>query len=237
MNLDYAFMFSIIPVVAKALPVTLGLTFLSLFFALLLALLSGIILIRKVFILNKVVLFFNTFLKGVPLLVQLLFCYYAIPYLMEMADGFMGWHYDPRNPSYFAFAVVAFSFNYGAYITDLLLSSYRAVGRGQLEASYAVGMTSWQGMIHIVVPQAFAISLPGLGNYFMWLLKATSLASVVNVFEMLSVAKASTAENYAILEGYLVAAGIYWIVCIAAEKIIKKSSREMNRYQKKVLAA
>ncbi|MBB5219940.1 L-cystine transport system permease protein [Treponema rectale] len=229
MNLDYGFMVSIIPVVVKALPVTLELTVISLLLASVIALVFGTVLIRKVFILNKLVLFFNTFLKGVPLIVQLLFCYYAIPYVLEKADGIFGWHYDPRAPSYFAFAVVAFAFNYGAYLTDVVVSSYGAVDKGQYEAACAVGMTPFQAMIHIVVPQALVISLPNLGNYFMWLLKATSLASVVNVFEMLSVAKASTAENYAILEGYLVAAGVYWIVCFFAEKLISKLNVRMKR--------
>ncbi|MBE6354920.1 amino acid ABC transporter permease [Treponema sp.] len=229
MNLDYGFMVSIIPVVVKALPVTLEFTVISLLFASVIALVFGTVLIRKVFILNKLVLFFNTFLKGVPLIVQLLFCYYAIPYVLEKADGIFGWHYDPRAPSYFAFAVVAFAFNYGAYLTDVVVSSYGAVDKGQYEAACAVGMTPFQAMIHIVVPQALVISLPNLGNYFMWLLKATSLASVVNVFEMLSVAKASTAENYAILEGYLVAAGVYWIVCFFAEKLISKLNVRMKR--------
>jgi L-cystine transport system permease protein len=71
----------------------------------------------------------------------------------------------------------------------------------------------------------------------MWLLKATSLASVVNVFELLSVARASTAVNYAILEGYLVAAGIYWAVCIIAEKLLAYLNKKMNRYQKQLFAA
>ena len=62
----------------------------------------------------------------------------------------------------------------------------------------------------------------------MWLLKATSLASIVNVFEMLSVAKASTAENYAILEGYIVAAGLYWIVCVIAERLLKLLSKKTD---------
>lgn len=78
-----------------------------------------------------------------------------------------------------------------------------------------------------MIPRPVVISLPNLSNYFMWLLKATSLASVVNVFELLATARASTAVNYAILEGYLVAAGIYWLVCIIAEQILKRINKKM----------
>jgi L-cystine transport system permease protein len=230
-------MISDIPVVLKALPVTLELTFVSLFFALLIAVLCGICILKNIPVLKQAVYILNTVIKGIPLVVQLLFCYYALPYLLRCFDGVFGYQYDPKHPSYFAFAVVAFAFNYGAYLTDVVVSSYRAVDRGQLEAAHSVGMSTFQGMIRIVIPQVVVISLPNMSNYFMWLLKATSLASVVNVFELLSVARASTAVNYAILEGYLVAAGIYWAVCIIAEKLLAYLNKKMNRYQKQLFAA
>ena len=216
MNLNVKFMISDIPTVLGALPVTLKLTFASLFFAILLAVLFGICILKKIPVLRQLVIGFNTFIKGVPLIVQLLFCYYALPYVLR--------------------AFVAFAFNYGAYMTDVVVSSYKAVDKGQLEAAYSVGMSTFQAMWKIVIPQAVVISLPNLSNYFMWLLKATSLASVVNVFELLATARASTAVNYAILEGYLVAAGIYWLVCIIAEQILKRINKKMNRYQKTVSA-
>lgn len=234
MNLNVEFMIADIPTVLGALPITLALTFASLFFAILLAVLFGICLLRRIPVLWQAVVAFNTFIKGVPLIVQLLLCYYAIPYLLRACNGFMGYEYDPKHPSYFAFAVVAFAFNYGAYLTDVVVSSYLAVDKGQLEAAYSVGMSTAQAMRRIVIPQAVVISLPNLSNYFMWLLKATSLASVVNVFELLSTARASTAVNYAILEGYLVAAGIYWVVCIAAERLLHYINKRMNRYQKQL---
>ena len=237
MNLNYAFMWQDIPTVLKGLPVTLELTFISLFFAICIAVLFGIVILRNVPVLKQLVVAFNTFIKGIPLVVQLLFCYYAIPYVLKACNGFMGYMYDPKHPNYFAFAVVAFAFNYGAYMTDVVLSSYRAVDPVQLEAAYSIGMTKFQAMTRIVIPQAAVISIPNMSNYFMWLLKATSLASVVNVFELLSVARASTAVNYAILEGYLVAAGIYWVVCIAAERSLRYLNKKVNRYQKQLTAA
>lgn len=237
MNLNYKFMISDIPVVLKALPVTLALTFVSLFFALVIAVLFGICILKNIPVLKQLVVILNTFIKGIPLIVQLLFCYYALPYVLRLFDGIGGYQYAPRHPSYFAFAVVAFAFNYGAYLTDVVVSSYRAVDKGQLEAAYSVGMSTAQGLMRIVIPQAVVISLPNMSNYFMWLLKATSLASVVNVFELLSTARASTAVNYAILEGYLVAAGIYWIVCIVAERGLNYLNKKMNRYQKQLFVA
>ena len=76
------------------------------------------------------------------------------PYVLRAFDGVLGYTYDPKHPSYFGFAVVAFAFNYGAYMTDVVVSSYRAVDKGQLEAAYSVGMSTFQAMWRIVIPQA-----------------------------------------------------------------------------------
>ena len=231
MSLNYAFMVQDIPVVLAALPRTLGFALCAYMGAILLAFLAGICILRNIPLLKQLVIALNTLLKCVPLMVQLLLCFYAIPYLLQGLDGFLGYAYNPKNPSYFAFALVAFAFNYGAYMTDVVLSSYRAVDKGQLEAAYSVGMSAWQGLAHIVLPQALVIAIPNLTNYFIWLFKASSLASLVNVFELLATARMSTANNYAILEGYIVAAGIYWLVCVLAEKGFALLDKKMNEFR------
>lgn len=229
MHLNYSFMLQDIPVVLKALIVTLKLTFVSYIGAILIGLIFGAVLLKGWKWLQVFTIGITTVIKGIPLVIQLLFCYYAIPYILKFVESIVPWYYyNQKNPAYFAFAAIAFSINYGAYMTDVVVSSFKAVNANQMEAAYAVGMSYTQGLLYIVGPQAFLVAIPGLGNYFMWLLKATSLASIVNVFEMLSVARASTAENYAILEGYIVAAAIYWIVCIIFERLLKALNAKID---------
>lgn len=213
-------MISDIPTVLSGLWVTLGLTAVSYLGAILIGILFGLILLKKVPVLYQIVLVVNTVLKGLPLILQLLFCYYAIPQICKTLAATFAFEYDPRNQNYFLFAAIALAANFGAYMTDLVVSSYKAIDKGQTEAALAAGMSKLQGILYVVGPQALVIALPGLSNYFMWLLKATCLASAVNVFEMTSIARASTAVNYAILEGYLVAAGVYWIVCVVVERLL-----------------
>jgi ABC-type amino acid transport system, permease component len=237
MNLDYKFMISDFPIVLRALPVTLALTLWSMLFAVAVAVLFGAIILRNVPILKQIVIATNSFLKGIPLIVQLLFCYYAIPYLLSNLDGFLFIKFDPRNVPYFGAAVTAFAFNFGAYMTDVVVSSVKAVDKGQLEACYSVGMTKFQGMMKIVIPQAAVISIPNMANYFIWLLKATSIASVVNVVEMLTTARISASDGYQYMEAYLVAAAIYWIVCIVMERLIKRLDVRVGNYNKKLTVA
>ncbi|MCR4587437.1 MAG: amino acid ABC transporter permease [Lachnospiraceae bacterium] len=229
MHLNYGFILEDFPVVLKALRVTFALTLISYLGAFLIACLMGSVILHKTKILYPILVGFNTIVKGIPLILQLLFCYYGIPQVIKAISETTGLiTYDPKNLSYFGFAAVAFSVNYGAYMTDVVVSSFKAVDHGQREAAASIGMTTAQGILYITGPQALAIAIPGLSNYFMWLLKATSLASITNVFEMLAVARASTADNYAILEGYIVAAIIYWGVCLIAESLLKKLNQLVN---------
>jgi L-cystine transport system permease protein len=236
MNLDYQFMVSDFPTVLAALPSTLLLTLYSLIGALIVAVLAGVIEIARIRVLSIVVMAITTFIKGIPLVVQLLFSYYAVPFVAKACDGFLGYSFDPRNVPYFPAAVLALALNFGAYMSDVVVSSYGAVEVGQIEAAKAVGMTQVQTIRRIVLPQMVVISLPNLTNYLVWLLKGTSLASLVNVVEMLTTAKLSAADGYQYLEAYIDAAIIYWAVCAAIEFVSGRFSRRVGGYLQKTAA-
>lgn len=217
MDLDYDFMIADFPTVLAGLPKTLVLTFWSTLFALLLALLLGCVILSNTPVLKQLVIAVNTFIKGVPLAVQLLFCYYAVPFVAKWLGSIGIYDFNPRHIPYFPAAVAAIACNFGAYITDVVVSSVKAVDHGQIESAQSVGMTGLQTALHVVIPQAVVISLPSMTNYFIWLLKGTSLASLINVTEMLITAQISAADGYQYLEAYIDAALIYWVVCAAIE--------------------
>lgn len=217
MDLDYDFMIADFPTVLAGLPKTLVLTFWSTLFALLLALLLGCVILSNTPVLKQLVIAVNTFIKGVPLAVQLLFCYYAVPFVAKWLGSIGIYDFNPRHIPYFPAAVTAIACNFGAYITDVVVSSVKAVDHGQIESAQSVGMTGLQTALHVVIPQAVVISLPSMTNYFIWLLKGTSLASLINVTEMLITAQISAADGYQYLEAYIDAALIYWVVCAAIE--------------------
>lgn len=193
MDLDYDFMIADFPTVLAGLPKTLVLTFWSTLFALLLALLLGCVILSNTPVLKQLVIVVNTFIKGVPLAVQLLFCYYAVPFVAKWLGSIGIYDFNPRHIPYFPAAVAAIACNFGAYITDVVVSSVKAVDHGQIESAQSVGMTGLQTALHVVIPQAVVISLPSMTNYFIWLLKGTSLASLINVTEMLVTAQISAA--------------------------------------------
>lgn len=234
MTLDYDFMIADLPTVLSGLPITLKLTVWSMLFALLIALVFGGLILTNTPVLKQLVVAVNTFIKGVPLVVQLLFCYYAVPYVAAWVDTIIHYGYDPRHVPYFPAAVFALACNFGAYMTDVVVSSYKAVDRGQFEAGEAIGMSSRQIILHFILPQAAVISLPSLTNYFLWLLKGTSLASIVNVMEMLSTAEISAADGYQYLEAYIDAAIIYWIVCAGIEFIMGRVMKRIAFFRQEI---
>lgn len=218
MVFDFEFAIKIIKPVLACLPVTLALTFWSIVFSLIMAVIFGGIILKDIPVLKQLVQGLTSFIKGVPLVVQMYFCYYALPYMLKNFDGILFFHFDLRDLPLFQFAVVAFTLNYGAYITDIVVSSMRGVEHGQTEACYAVGMKKLQTLMRVVIPQAIVISIPNMSNMFTALLKSTSMVFLINIMDILGKARQLAGEAYTYLEAYVVSALIYWVIFIIVDK-------------------
>jgi L-cystine transport system permease protein len=92
-------------------------------------------------------------------------------------------------------------------------------------------MTRWQGLRRIVLPQAFVVALPSLGNTVIGLLKDTSLAFLISVVELMGEAKIQAARGLQLFEVYVVVALIYWGVCVAIERLVAALERRVRRHE------
>ena len=135
--------------------------------------------------------------RGTPVLFQLIFVFNVLPSFGFVLSGF-------------ACAVLALSLNEGAYMAEIMRSGIRSVGRGQRQAARALGLTEWQSMRRVVLPQALRIVVPPIGNQFIGMLKLSALVSVIAVEELLLVANQTASSNFRYLEA-LSAAGIYYL--------------------------
>ena len=140
--------------------------------------------------------------RGVPLLVQLLFIYYLLPRI-----GL------PNLPPVGA-AVIGLSLAAGAYIAEIFRGGFLAIPPGQMEAADVLGLSPWQTLIRIKVPQAIRLTLPALINEMILLIKASSLVSVVGLADLTRVAQNLAASNYLFLQTYLVLALFYCAINI-----------------------
>lgn len=218
------------PDVLKGVPVTLTIAIISMIFGLIFGLLIALCRIYKVPVLNGLSKFYVSFIRGTPLIVQLYVFFYGVPVLFGYINDTFHTSLNADNISPLVYALIAYTINTAAYQAEILRSAIIATGANQMEAAHAVGMTTAQGLRRIILPQAFLIALPDLGNTFIMLIKATSLAFAVKVVEILAIAKIIANDGYRFLEMYLVASIIYWVLCIIFELLFSKLEKKMRRY-------
>ncbi|MDX7992529.1 amino acid ABC transporter permease [Xenorhabdus littoralis] len=146
-----------------------------------------------------VVRFYVWLIRGTPLLVQLFLIFYALPSVGITLEAFTS-------------AVIGFTLNVGAYTSEVIRAALISVPKGQWEASHSIGMSWWQSLRRIVLPQAARFSIPPLSNTFISLVKDTSLASVITVPEMFLAAQRIAAVTYQPLILYTEAAILYLLL-------------------------
>jgi polar amino acid transport system permease protein len=153
--------------------------------------------------------FYTSLFRGTPLLLQIIAIYQVIPEIIK-ALGLP----DSYNPPAFWSGVAALSLNYGAYLTEVFRAGIQAVPKGQNEAAWAIGLSGWQTQRRIILPQAFKIVIPAVGNDFIALIKDTSLVSVITVEELLRRSQLAGAATFSFMSTLLVAAAWYWALTI-----------------------
>lgn len=200
-TVDSVFLLKVIPFILAGVPITLFLAASSIFFATLLAIVGALGRMSSNPYFNGVASFYVSFFRGTPLLLQILFIFLALPQAGIVL---------PPVPT----AIVALSLNYGAYMTEVFRSGIEAVPHGQVEAAQSLGMSPRTTFLRIVVPQAFRIVTPAIGNDFVAMIKDSSLAYVVGVQDVLWRAQAAGRPTFQSMQTLLVAAFVYWVLTI-----------------------
>lgn len=162
--------------------------------------------------------FYVNLFRGTPLLVQLMFIYYALPYV------------NINLPPVVA-GIIGLSLNSGAYVAEIFRAGIQSIPKGQMEAARSLGMSYAQAMRYVIIPQAFRIVIPPLTNEFVALLKDSSLLYVIQVpeiaYRMRSLAAASFNAT-----SYIVAALIYLALTIPLTKLADVMEKRLSRYKR-----
>ncbi len=227
---DPSYIFSSIPSIMQALPLTLVIMIVSLIFGLLLGLILTAMKLQKNSILNAIANGYTAFIRGTPPLLQLFLVFYGLPQIL-ISVGI-----DINNWDKSVFAIITFALNSGAFMSEIMRAAYLSVDEGQREAALSIGMNNVQCLKRIIIPQAFAISLPNLGNVIISLLKETSYVFTIGVVDILGKAKLIGSDGYGVrqLELFIAVALIYWIISIIIEQIISLYEHMNNKSTKKL---
>jgi His/Glu/Gln/Arg/opine family amino acid ABC transporter permease subunit len=166
---------------------------------------------------------YTTIIRGIPELVMILLVYYGVPTLIQ--DIFdVNIDFNP-----FAAGIATIGFIYGAFSTEVFRGSYLAVSRGQIEAAKAAGMNRILLLRRILLPQMWRFALPGLGNVWMVLIKATALVSVIQLPELMRNADIAARATRLPFTCYFAASLIYLLLTIVSMSIQHRAEAWANR--------
>lgn len=164
------------------------------------------------------------FIRGTPLMVQLMFIFYGLPMIgIKIPD--ISWI---PNFSRFAAGIVAMSMNSCAYVAEIIRSGIQAVDIGQTEAARSVGFSSGEAMRLVVLPQAVKNILPALGNEFVTVIKESSIVSVIGIADLMFRTNDIIALSYRSLECLAVAAVLYFVMTFISSRLISLAERRMS---------
>ncbi len=158
-----------------------------------------------------------SFMRGVPILVILFLLYFGFPVI--------GIEFSAVQA-----AMIGFSLNSAAYIAEIMRSSLSSVDIGQWESSKALGLSYWQSMKRIILPQSIRIAIPPLSNVLMDLIKASSLAAMITVPEMFQKARIVGAREYDLLTLLILVALMYWAICSAMTVLQNYLEKRYTKY-------
>jgi len=217
--LDLDYMLGLVPVILGYVPLTIAMALAAMVGALALASLMAVERVVRVPVLDPFVQLFISFFRGTPLLVQLFLFYYGLPQILPVMAGING----------VTAAILGLTLHFSAYMAESIRAAILGVDRSQWEAAQAVGMTQVQSMRRIILPQAARVAAPTLVNYFIDMIKSTSLAFTLGVTEMMGATQKEAAGSFLYFEAFLVVAMLYWAIVETLSFLQKRLERRLNK--------
>ena len=165
-------------------------------------------------------------IRCTPSIVLLFIVYYGIP---KLALGLFG--LDLNFSSKIIYVIISLSLLYSATLAEIIRSAYLALGRAQYEAALSIGLTLWQAVWRVMLPQGIVVALPNLGNSLISLFKEGSLAFTIGLIDMMGAGNLIISRNYGAysLETYIALAIIYWALTLIIEQIFLKLEKHYSK--------
>lgn len=232
MELDYGFMIETFYKIWDGIGVTLGLTALSLLIALPISFYMAVIRLRGHKLGTGITRFYISFVRGTPLVLQILLMYSLLPSFLNFALKSMGSSFnifESVNP--FWYAVIVFSLNTIALLAEVFRSALMSIDKGQMEAGVSIGLSEWQTYRQIIIPQALVVALPAVSNITVNLIKGTSLAFLMTVKDVLVIGKIAASYGYNYIEAYLDVFVVYIIVCTIVQLVYRIAEKRIGAFR------
>lgn len=205
----------------KGAGISLVIAFIALFFGLILGILGATAKLSKYRILRCLGNFYVEIIRGTPMLLQITLLFTAFPLLYTAITG------NVIRPNLYVIGIIAMSINSGAYTTELIRSGINGVDQGQFEACDTLGLTYFQTMKFVILPQAFKRIVPPLVSEFITLIKDSSLISTIGAVELMKSAQVLGGMYYDYMSPLMLAAGFYLIMTLSISLVAKRLERRL----------
>lgn len=212
----------VIRFVTDGVKLTLQTTALAFLLALVFGLLGGVGRVSANPVLYAVSTLYVEVIRGLPMLVIILYAGFVIgPGLRDATNGAF-------DPPMLQRAIIGLGFGYGAYLTEVYRAGIQSIHRGQMEAARSLGMSYFQAMRYVILPQAFRVILPPLVNNLSALLKDSSLISVIALADLLQMGRLYVSRTFRAFEGYNTVALLYLVMTLILSSLSRVLERRMK---------
>jgi polar amino acid transport system permease protein len=216
----------IILFVRDGIAITALITVVSFVFMIFVGMLGGLGRISKNRVVNLITTLYVELVRGVPLLVQLIWWYFAFPVVIQQIGRWTGISFMANyHSNAIVLAIWGFVFCYGAYMSEIFRAGIQSIPKGQMEAARSLGMSYFQAMRHIVLPQAIRVILPPVGNEFIALLKDSSLVSAVAIADLTRRGREFMSANFNPIEVWTMVALLYLVMTLFSARIVNYIER------------
>ncbi len=230
----------ILSAVSKGIRTTVIVSLIAYFLATLLGLFLGLMKTSSVRIIREIATFYIEIVRGIPMLVVLYYiAFVGAPALVSAVN----WLISPlitfgivsplsvRDLDFVSRAVLALMIGYSAFIAEIFRAGIESVQRGQKEAAKALGLSRWQAMRKIILPQAVRNVLPPLANEFVAMIKDSALVSALGVQDITQLGKVYSSSTFRFFETYNIVAFLYLVMTISLSLLIKLLEKHLSKYR------
>ncbi|MFS0778193.1 amino acid ABC transporter permease [Neobacillus sp. 3P2-tot-E-2] len=232
MTIDIPFIWVAFKEIIKALPITLILTIVPFLTGFLIGIGVALVRIYKVKYLYRIANGYVSFFRGTPIIMHIMVIYFGFPLLLDQLSIRFDLGIQTNKIPIILFVLIALTLAAGSYLSENIRSGIISVSNGQMEAAYSVGMTKFQAIIRIILPQALAQSIPNFTNIFVGFLHTSSIAFLVSQKEVTGAANIVASVNLKFLEAFIAAGIIYWGITILVEGISFLLEKKVTAYNR-----
>lgn len=220
MNINWGLALESFPFLVQGAKITLEFTVVSVFFGMILGLIFALGKLAQNRPIKYLASAYVDFFRGTPLLIQIFLIYFGVPQLFTFTL--------PDNYQYIAGAI-ALSLNCGAYTAEIFRSGIQSIDYGQTEAARSLGMSHFQSMRYIILPQAFKVVVPPLGNEFIAMLKDSSLLAIIAIEELMYTGKIIVGRTFQPMPVYLMVALVYLVMTMVLSTLVNYTEKRLGK--------